>query len=97
MLTSEQAQDVLTLLDTNDGVYAAACSLDFSVPPIYYDTFALRDDQGQPHLMLTWPYFKSSVSRNALISHANAVPVKSCWNGIGISQKSHLTYSLQWN
>lgn len=74
--------DVLKLLGTNGGDYAAACSLDFSRPPEYYDTFALRDASGYAHAMHTWPYFKSSVSRNALVNHVDAVPVASCWNGI---------------
>ncbi|KPM43845.1 hypothetical protein AK830_g2692 [Neonectria ditissima] len=74
--------DVLKLLDTNGGEYAAACSLDFSQPPLYYDTFALRDDKGNAHTMQTWPYFQSSGSRNALVNHLDAVPVTSCWNGI---------------
>ncbi|KAH7493576.1 hypothetical protein FOMA001_g1010 [Fusarium oxysporum f. sp. matthiolae] len=76
------ADDVLKLLGTNGGDYAAACSLDFSKPPQYYDTFALRDTNGQAHAMPTWPYFKGSVSRNALVNHLDAVPVASCWNGI---------------
>ncbi|RGP79736.1 putative polysaccharide export cap59 [Fusarium longipes] len=74
--------DVLKLLGTNGGDYAAACSLDFSRPPEYYDTFALRDTSGYAHAMHTWPYFKSSASRNALVNHLDAVPVASCWNGI---------------
>ncbi|PCD45557.1 hypothetical protein AU210_000990 [Fusarium oxysporum f. sp. radicis-cucumerinum] len=74
--------DVLKLLGTNGGDYAAACSLDFSKPSQYYDTFALRDTNGQAHAMPTWPYFKGSVSRNALVNHLDAVPVASCWNGI---------------
>ncbi|KAF5021831.1 hypothetical protein F66182_6124 [Fusarium sp. NRRL 66182] len=74
--------DVLKLLSTNGGEYAAACSLDFSNPPEYYDTFALRDMDGQSHAMHRWPYFRSSGSRNALVNHLDAVPVKSCWNGI---------------
>ncbi|KAH7358778.1 cryptococcal mannosyltransferase 1-domain-containing protein [Plectosphaerella cucumerina] len=76
------AEDVLTLLDTNRGVYAAACSLDFSDPPQFYDTFALRDSEGDPHLTMTWPYFRSPRSRKALVEHSPAVPVQSCWNGI---------------
>ncbi|CAM1506832.1 Fc.00g064730.m01.CDS01 [Cosmosporella sp. VM-42] len=75
-------EDVLTLFDTNGGDYAAACSLDFSKPPLYYDTFALRDIEGHAHTMATWPYFRSSASRNALVNHLDAVPVTSCWNGI---------------
>lgn len=74
--------DVLKLLNTNGGEYAAACSLDFSKPPLYYDTFALRDTKGNSHATLTWPYFRSSGSRNALVKHIDAVPVTSCWNGI---------------
>ncbi|KAK5088383.1 hypothetical protein LTR05_002601 [Lithohypha guttulata] len=72
--------DVLTLLNTNNGQYAAACSLDFSRPPHYYDTFALRDSEGHEAVMSTWPYFRSSLSRTAL-KQGNAVPVTSCWNG----------------
>ncbi|KAF2842036.1 glycosyltransferase family 69 protein [Patellaria atrata CBS 101060] len=74
-------EDVLTLLNTRDGEYAAACSMDFSKPPIYYDTFALRDISGARSVSLTWPYFLSSTSRHALVSNA-PVPVQSCWNGI---------------
>lgn len=70
------------MLDTNGGLYAAACSLDFSDPPYYYDTFALRDSEGQAHLMQTWPYFRSRRSREALMAYSDAVPVRSCWNGI---------------
>ncbi|OAA48748.1 glycosyltransferase family 69 protein [Metarhizium rileyi] len=75
-------EDVLTLMDTNGGEYAAACSLDFSKPPLYYDTFALRDIEGHGHVSQTWPYFKARASRNALVGNLDAVPVTSCWNGI---------------
>ncbi|GKT55337.1 polysaccharide export protein [Colletotrichum tofieldiae] len=74
--------DVLALLDTNNGLYAAACSLDFSQPPYYYDTFALRDSAGHAHLMQTWPYFRAGESREAMEAFSDAVPVRSCWNGI---------------
>ncbi|KAK4099725.1 glycosyltransferase family 69 protein [Parathielavia hyrcaniae] len=73
--------DILALLDTNNGHYGAACSLDFSKPPYFYDTFALRDIQGHEHATLTWPYFRASQSRKAMV-HAWPVPVSSCWNGI---------------
>lgn len=75
------AEDILNLLHTRDGKYAAACTLDFEVPPAFYDTFALRDSEGYPALMLNWPFFRSAASRNALIAN-HPVPVKSCWNGI---------------
>ncbi|KIW25043.1 uncharacterized protein PV07_10716 [Cladophialophora immunda] len=73
--------DVVTLLNTNSGDYAAACSLDFSKPPSYYDTFALRDAEGHGTVMQTWPYFRSARSRGAL-KRNQPVPVKSCWNGM---------------
>lgn len=82
-LTNFQVEDVISLLNTNDGVYAAACSMDFSKPPSYYDTFALRDSRGNEHTMETWPYFRSAMSRNALLA-MSSVPVKSCWNGMGM-------------
>ena len=72
----------MTLLDTNGGSYAAACSLDFMHPPAYYDTFALRDSEGHEPVTATFPYFRSRVSRNAMIA-GKPVPVQSCWNGAG--------------
>lgn len=76
--------DVLRLLDTNGGEYAAACSLDFSKPPYFYDTFALRDSEGHEAIMQTWPYFRSYASRYAA-ERFLPVPVASCWNGMGTS------------
>lgn len=74
--------DVLRLLDTNGGDYAAACSLDFAKPPYFYDTFALRDSGGHEAVMQTWPYFRSYASRYAA-ERFLPVPVASCWNGMG--------------
>ncbi|KAK5990768.1 hypothetical protein PT974_09040 [Cladobotryum mycophilum] len=88
-------EDVLTLMETNGGEYAAACSIDFSKPPIYYDTFALRDNRGKPHIMPTWPYFKSWGSRTAMINHRDAVPVTSCWNGIVVMPAEPFISSTQ--
>ncbi|KAH8665475.1 cryptococcal mannosyltransferase 1-domain-containing protein [Ilyonectria robusta] len=73
--------DVLTLLNTNKGEYAAACSLDFSKPPSFYDTFALRDASGNEYASQMWPYFRSSTSRAAM-KRSEPVPVTSCWNGM---------------
>ena len=81
-LTPTQTDDILELLNTNDGRYAAACSLDFKNAPTFYDTFALRDSDGHEAIMSTWPYFRSSVSRHAMMRN-EAVPVSSCWNGAG--------------
>ncbi|OQD88298.1 hypothetical protein PENANT_c004G06730 [Penicillium antarcticum] len=73
--------DVFELLNTNDGEYGAACSLDFSKPPNFYDTFALRDIRGHEAVMSTWPYFRTVESRYAMKS-LSPVPVASCWNGM---------------
>lgn len=73
--------DVLKLLQTNEGRYATVCSLDFESPPAFYDTFALRDSEGHVPLMQTWPFFRSAASRNAIITN-RPVPVRSCWNGL---------------
>ncbi|KAL5045478.1 cryptococcal mannosyltransferase 1-domain-containing protein [Aspergillus fruticulosus] len=64
--------DVLELLNTNDGVYSAACSLDFMRPPAFYDTFALRDSKGDGHIMQTWPYFSYITAPDCL---ANGDPI----------------------
>ncbi|KAL6717885.1 hypothetical protein ACLMJK_003970 [Lecanora helva] len=79
--TFDKVKDVWALLETNDGDYAAACSLDFSKPPEFYDTFALRDTEGHERLSMTFPYFRSRKSRWAMVSH-RPVPVSSCWNGM---------------
>lgn len=82
-------EDVLRLLDTNGGDYAAACSLDFSKPPYFYDTFALRDSRGHETIMQTWPYFRSWASRYAA-ERFLPVPVASCWNGMGELHRSSI-------
>jgi hypothetical protein len=74
--------DVLGLLDTNGGQYAAACSIDFKKPPQFYDTFALRDSSGHEAVMQTWPYFRSYASRHAAEKYL-PIPVASCWKGMG--------------
>lgn len=57
--------------------------MDYSKPPAYYDTFALRDIEGYEAVTSTFPYFRSSISRQAMIA-GQPVPVQSCWNGMGI-------------
>ncbi|KAB8265402.1 cryptococcal mannosyltransferase 1-domain-containing protein [Aspergillus pseudonomiae] len=73
--------DIHKLLSTRGGNYAATCSLDFSKPPNFYDTFALRDAEGHDMLMQSWPYFRSRASRRAM-KDSQPVPVTSCWNGV---------------
>ena len=74
------SDDILNLLQTRNGQYATACTLDFEAPPAFYDTFALRDHQWFLPLMQTWPFLRSAASRNALLA-SQPVPVQSCWNG----------------
>ena len=76
------SRDIRRLISTRNGDYAAACALDFSKPPQFYDTFALRDSEGHAALMQTWPFFRARRSRRALKAN-RAVPLSSCWNGIG--------------
>jgi hypothetical protein len=73
--------DVLSLLATNQGSFAAACAVDFHYPPAYYDTFALRDSEGLGSVMTSFPYFRSPDSRKAMLE-GRATKVQSCWNGM---------------
>ncbi|KEF54141.1 uncharacterized protein A1O9_09936 [Exophiala aquamarina CBS 119918] len=73
--------DVLTLLATNQGSFTSACALDFHYPPDYYDTFVLRDSEGDSTIMKSFPYFRSMDSRTAMLQ-GRATKVQSCWNGM---------------
>jgi len=73
--------DVLSLLATNDGSYAAACAFDFHLPPAYYDTFALRDSNGAGTVMSHFPYFRPSETLSAIL-RGEPARVQSCWNGM---------------
>ncbi|KAL1895090.1 hypothetical protein Sste5346_005512 [Sporothrix stenoceras] len=74
-------EDVMTLLETRDGHYAAACAMDFKEYPLYYDTFALRDADGDKAVSPRWPWFRSSEAR-ADVRAGRPVRVQSCWNGM---------------
>lgn len=76
-------EDVLTLINTRNGDYAAACSLDFKKRRSLYDSFALVDSDGRPVFSDRFPFFTSRRSRNAMVA-GDAVPVQSCWNGIAV-------------
>jgi hypothetical protein len=74
--------DVLTLLGTRNGEYAAACALDFHYATEgYYDTFALRDGLGRESVQRTFPYFGKGETRSAMLRGMPSL-VKSCWNGM---------------
>ncbi|KAB5536687.1 polysaccharide export protein [Coniochaeta sp. 2T2.1] len=74
-------EDYVTLLNTHDGRYAAACSMDFKLYPYYYDTFALRDDRGMKTASYHWPWFVSPTARQSA-RKGEPVRVESCWNGM---------------
>ena len=46
------------------------------------DTFALRDSKGHGPIMPSFPYFRSKASRRAVLAE-EAIPVQSCWGGMG--------------
>ena len=86
----------MTLLNTRNGNYAAACGLDFLNPPWnyvdentrgfnppgLYDDFAMRDANGGTLQSHLYPYFSSRISRDAILS-SHDVLMQSCWNGLG--------------
>ncbi|KAK7753256.1 hypothetical protein SLS62_004775 [Diatrype stigma] len=74
-------EDIITLFNTRNGDYAAACSMDYKSPPLYYDTFALRDDLGLKTASLHWPWFQSPRARESAW-RGEPIRVSSCWNGI---------------
>lgn len=55
--------------------------MDFKYAAQYYDTFALRDDEGQKTTSNFWPWFLSPTSRHSA-RRLEPVRVKSCWNGM---------------
>ncbi|WYZ42822.1 hypothetical protein EsH8_VI_000521 [Colletotrichum jinshuiense] len=75
------ALDVAMLLHTRNGEYAAACAMDFTLYPYYYDTFALRDDLGLKTASWYWPWFHSARAR-ASAAASDPISVRSCWNGL---------------
>ncbi|WQF84114.1 Putative mannosyltransferase 1, CMT1 [Colletotrichum destructivum] len=79
------------LFNTNAGEdgrahYLSACSLDYDWNPfLEYDLYAQRDAEGYSNGIPIFPYFTGqgkAVSRRAMVSQTDAVPVKSCWGGM---------------
>jgi Cryptococcal mannosyltransferase 1 len=65
--------------------YRAACSLDFSNPFKFYDTFASRDLEGYSMGLPIYPWFSSAgkaQSRQDVFDQKDAVRVRSCWGGM---------------
>ncbi|KUJ13844.1 uncharacterized protein LY89DRAFT_708957 [Mollisia scopiformis] len=76
-----KTDQVTALINTRHGDYAAVCSIDFSHPPEFYDSFATRDIKGQAPVTNFWPLFNAPESYKA-VSTYSPVPVQSCWNGM---------------
>ena len=65
--------------------YHAACAMDFANAFKFYDTFASRDAEGYRTGVPFFPWFPSSgraVTRAAVLSQTDAVPMRSCWGGM---------------
>lgn len=82
-------------MQTNNGHHAAACGLDYFRPHLFYDTFAMRDIDGNPMIAILYPFFPEGKTRQQLMAHSTNVQVKSCWNGMGSIPLTHpLTLSI---
>jgi hypothetical protein len=79
------------LFDTHNGDYAAACALDFINPIKYYDTFALRDTEGNGIGLPFYPFFTPGESQSAVLAGRESVPVKSCWGGMVAFNATYFT------
>lgn len=78
--------DALQLLfSTNEGDYRAACAVDFTHGPLFYDTFATRDYDGYRTGHPVYPWFAhigSAVSRDRVRQQTDTVRIRSCWGGM---------------
>lgn len=54
-----------------------------------YDDFSTRDSNGDLLGSHPYPHFSSRRSKKAILS-GDAIPVKSCWNGVGMIQPKSL-------
>src|SRR5271154_6466060 len=70
-------------MQTNEGHHAAACGLDYFRPHLFYDTFAMRDIDGNPMIAILFPFFPQGKTRQQLMAHSTKIELKSCWNGMG--------------
>ncbi|KAI8069906.1 cryptococcal mannosyltransferase 1-domain-containing protein [Gongronella butleri] len=87
-------EDAVQLLQTNQGSFDAACSMDFFGE--YYDMFATREIDGQWLGSGNYPYFQDKTSRR-LLDQNDPVPVYSCWGGMAAFRSTpFLIDSLQF-
>ncbi|RYO85621.1 hypothetical protein DL766_005410 [Monosporascus sp. MC13-8B] len=65
--------------------YLSACGLDYKIPLKFYDLYAMRDAEGYSNGLPIFPIFSNAgqgLSRAAMLSETDAVPVSTCWGGI---------------
>jgi hypothetical protein len=73
-------QDIVKLLNTNEGDYDLVCGMDFYES--FYDTWVSRGVDGHP-LAHYYPYFLNNVPMNRVID-GEPIRVYSCWNGLAV-------------
>ena len=88
VFSAKDAADLLFATNTGpDGRtdYRAACAMDFVNSFKFYDTYASRDAEGYRSGVPFFPWFSTSgqgISRAAVLSQTDAVPVRACWGGM---------------
>jgi Cryptococcal mannosyltransferase 1 len=88
VFSARDAADLLFATNADDdGVtnYRAACAMDFINAFKFYDTFASRDAEGYRAGIPFFPWFANAgraISRTAVLSQTDAVPVRGCWGGM---------------
>ncbi|KAI5918185.1 cryptococcal mannosyltransferase 1-domain-containing protein [Camillea tinctor] len=73
--------------------YLSACALDYHTPFLFYDLYATRDAEGFSAGLPIFPIFSSEgqgVSRAAMLSQSDAVPVSACWSGMVAMQAKYV-------
>ena len=72
------AEQVVSLLSTNEGAYDMVCGLDFY--ELFYDILVTRDVEGY-WFVGYFPYARHAPTRRAVMA-GRPFPVYSCWNGM---------------
>lgn len=86
------------LFSTNVGAsgraeYLSVCSVDWKIPFIFYDAFALRDAEGYANGMPLFPIFSGAgagLSRSDMLHERDAVRVTGCWGGMVAMQAAYV-------
>ncbi|EFX05365.1 hypothetical protein CMQ_3434 [Grosmannia clavigera kw1407] len=73
--------------------YLSVCSVDWKIPWIFYDAFALRDAEGYADGMPLFPIFSGAgagLSRSDMLHEKDAVRVTGCWGGMVAMQAAYV-------